>query len=900
MQIRESIYYFIGLCIILGLVMYTTNPLSAQESVDSLHMQKSLLPITDSLFTAKDSTTTDSLFRENRDRILSDVPLTAIDSVASDSTASDSIPRNKHMFNDVISFTAKDTMHMSLPTKQAFFFGDAKIKYQKTELDAAYVALNMDEKQAFASGMATDSTGTMQGTPQFRDGGQEFKSQELKYNFETGKGFVKEIITQEGEGYIQGRLTKRMSDSVYCVKEGWYTTCDQHDHPHFYVRMSKAKMIKDKKVVTGFANLVIEDVHLPIAIPFGFFPISKKGSSGIIMPTYGEENMRGFNLKNGGYYWFISDHIDMSVTGDIYTNGSWAANLSSNYRKRYKFSGNIYFKMSKSHVSEKGLPDYTESSDWAFQWHHTQDGKANPYSTFSAQVDLSSANNNFFNGTSLNQIADQRKSSSISWSKKWPEKPFSLTAAFNHNQNSADSTISITFPNIKFSVSQLYPFRKKGKSGELKWWDNIGTSYSAEMKNNVNTHEKELVNTSPKKWKNGFKHSIPVSTNIPIVKDLSLNPSFNYEGALYLSSVRKKMEVVDSVARVRTDTIYGISYAHNYNLSASLAYSPTLYGMYMFKPESRVYAIRHVLRPSISFTYRPNLGVSRSKYTRQYERDGNMVEYNIYEGQMYNVSQTPEKSSGTIGIGITNNLEMKLRNYADTTGNEEFKKVKLLESFSINTGYDIFKDSLNWSNISFSARTAVLDGKIGIDLSGTLDPYLTTANNVRVNKYNGGLGRLTRLTLTTNMNFSSDNGANREKKNELVGGFYDQYMDFDVPWHFSITYSLEYNQSSSANSDPGASRAKWESSIRQNMNVNGDFSLTPKWKLGFSSGFDFDNMEVTATQFNISRDLHCWDMTFSCIPFGTHQSFNFQINVRSSLLQDLKLTKRDSWYDNIW
>ena len=301
-------------------------------------------------------------------------------------------------------------------------------------------------------------------------------------------------------------------------------------------------MIKDKKVIAGFSNLVIEDVPLPIALPFAFFPITKKGTSGIIMPTYGEERMRGFNLKNGGYYWAISDYIDLSLTGDIYTNGSWGANLITNYRKRYKFSGNLNFSMSRNHTSEKGLPDYNQSKDWSLRWSHSQDAKANPYSTFSASVDISSSNNNYYNSTSINDIANQRKQSSISWSKKWPEKPFSLTAAFSHNQNSRDSSISVSFPNVNFRMTQIYPLRKKGKSGNLKWYDNIGISYTAELRNSIQTKEDELFKTSLDKWRNGFKHSIPLSTSINLAKDVSLSPSFNYDGVLFLNSIRKSWE----------------------------------------------------------------------------------------------------------------------------------------------------------------------------------------------------------------------------------------------------------------------------------------------------------------------------------------------------------------------
>ena len=468
--------------------------------------------------------------------------------VQSDTLQTDSTKTEKPLFKDVVEYNAADSIILDVPNKKTFLYKNAFVKYLTTELKADYIELDMENSLAYASGLP-DSSGTIVGKPKFKDGSQEFESLDLKYNFKTEKGFVKEIITQQGEGYVQGKLTKKMSDSVYCIKDGWYTTCDKHDHPHFYVRLSKAKMIRDKKVVSGFANLYIEDVPLPLAIPFGFFPITKKGTSGIIMPTYGEERMRGFNLRDGGYYWFINDYVDLTVTGTIYTNGSWGLNVGSNYRKRYKFSGNFDFSMSRNHTSEKGTPDYTQSKDWSIRWQHSQDPKANPYTTFSASVDMSSATNNYYNANNINDIANQRKQSSISWSKKWPDRPFNITASFTHNQNSRDSSISLSFPNLNFRVSQVYPFRRKERAGKLKWYENIGFTYNAELRNSIQTKESELgksFQNMARDWQNGFKHSIPLSTSINIVKDLSLSPSFTYNGVAYLSSIRKGDWVADS------------------------------------------------------------------------------------------------------------------------------------------------------------------------------------------------------------------------------------------------------------------------------------------------------------------------------------------------------------------
>lgn len=815
-------------------------------------------------------------------RIVYDSAGIPIDTIRNDSAQS------KPLFDDLVKYDADDSVRFSIQEKKVYLYGNGFVKYLTTELRADYIELDMDKKLAMATGVP-DSVGKLKGTPKFKDGGQEFESTELHYNFDTKKGYVTEIITQEGEGYIQGKTTKKMSDSVYCVKHGMYTTCDEHDHPHFGLNMSKAKMIKDKKIFVGFTNLELEGIPLPIFIPFGFFPITKKATSGIIMPTYGEERMRGFNLRGGGYYIYINDYIDMNITGDIYTNGSWGLQYATQYRKRYKFNGNLNFTISKNYVSEKGLPDYQESSDWSVRWTHTQDGKANPYSSFSASVDMSSANNNYYNANTVDGIANQRKQSSISWSKKWPESPFSLSGSFNHSQNSRDTSIAITLPNLSLRMTQIYPFRKKGKSGEMKWYDNIGVSYSAELRNSIQTKEDKLFKSSfERDWSNGFKHNIPISLQFKIAKDVTFTPSLNYNGYLNLKTI-EKIWIPDTSAnggQFITRDVPGLNYSHDYSASGTIGYTPTIYGMFMFKPGCKVVAIRHMIRPSISASYTPAIK-PLGNYKKSYFDGEKEVEYDIHEGLTYRPNTTGGKQSGSISFSLDNNVEMKVRNDKDTTGDEEFKKVKLLESFRLSISYNPFADSMNFSNISINARTKILNNKVDLNFSGTIDPYAIDTNNVKYNKYHGKLGRLTNATISTNFSFSADNGQNKEKKNDLVGGFYDDYMDFDVPWNISISYNFTYSRPSPYRSP----------TISQIVNFSGDLSLTPKWKINFQSGYDIKNKEVTSTSFGITRDLHCWEMTFNCMPFGQHQSYNFEIHVRSSLLRDLKLTKRDSWYD---
>ncbi len=830
------------------------------------------------------------------------------DSLATDSTMADTVVADtappKPLFDDVITFRSEDSIRLHLPSKEIFLYKTAKVTYITTELEADFISLDMNSNSTYAEGVLDTVTGEMVGLPHFRDSGQEFDGKNLRYNFKTGKGLVSDIITQEGDGYIQGQITKKMTDSVYCVKKGLYTTCDQHDHPHYYIYMSEAKYIKGDKVVSKFVNVVLEDVHLPVALPFGFFPMSNAGTSGVIMPTYSEEKIRGFALKDGGYYWAVSQYFDLSLVGTIYTNGSWGLDISSNYKKRYKFAGDFKFGFSRNIYGEKTDDDYSKSTSWSVAWTHSQDSKANPYSSFSASVDISSANNNYYNSESITDIANQRKSSSISYSRKWPDRPVSLSGSFSHNQNSSDTTISMTLPSLTMKVSTVYPFRKKTHVGKYKWYENIGFTYTLEMKNNVSTKEYllgESFKNMAKDWKNGFKHTIPLSLSLKPFTNFTITPSFTYNGIGVLKTIKRYWQEDTSYSQggyVKTDTIMGFRYGHNYSGSISASYAPTIYGMYTNKKEdAKFVALRHVIRPTLSVSYTPKMGVPHSKYYHTYynpntEKD---VEYNIFDGQPYSLSSN-SKQAGSVSLSIDNNVEMKMRDYKDTTNTDGVKKITILESLKASASYDMFADSLNFSTISLSARTKLFN-KLTINLSATLDPYKITKDAVRINKYNGGVGRLTKVSATASFSLSADKGKNKELKNERLNGHYDEYMDFDVPWNFSFNYSFSLSRSYSRNTDENAKGPKVRTNISQIINVNGDVSLTERWKIGITTGFDIQERKITSTSFNIARNLHCWNMTFNCIPFGTHQSYNFQINVSSSLLQDLKLTKRDSWYD---
>ncbi len=814
--------------------------------------------------------------------------------LAQDSLAADSTKAKKPLFETVVQYNCDDTIVFSLTGQQVFLTKNAFVKYGQTELKAYYIELDLEKKQAYAYGIQ-DSTGNYVFTPEFKDGSEEFSCKELKYNFDTGKGLVNEVITEQEGGFVHSQITKKIDDKVFYLRNGKYTTCD-HEHPHFYVKMTKAKMIKDDKIVSGPLHLVLEDVPLPLGLPFAMFPFSSTYTSGIIIPSYGEEQRRGFNLRGGGYYWAINDYLDLSVTGDIFSNGSWGTYVQSKYKKRYRYSGTLQTEYHFNKYGDKGLPDYYETTDFAIRWNHTQDAKANPYRTFSASVNVSTSNNDRNNSMSIKEITNNQKQSSISYSKKWADSPFSLNASLRHSQNSRDTTISLTLPNMSLNMTQIYPFRKKGKSSNLRWYDKIGVSYSSKLENRTKSgmKESELMSSSLQKdWENGYEHSIPITTNFKLAKDLTLSPTLNYRGVLYTRSIRKSWdpEADGGDGDVRVDTIQGFRYAHNYSTGASLSLSPKIYGMYMFKETSKVAAIRHVMTPSVSVSYTPEIGVPRSKYYKTYydpiqKRD---VEYSIFEGGLYS-TPTGAREAGSVNLSLDNNIEAKIRTANDTTGLEDMKKVKILESLKFSTSYNMFADSLNWSPIRMTGRTKIFNKRLDLNFNGTVDPYkLNTNGTSKIDEFGP---RLTQASIDVGFSLSSKD-LNPNTKNNSGGSDDDQpekwrdprYVDFDIPWSFSIDYGWTYSKPTS------------RKTINQNLGINGQFSLTPKWKVSFSSGYDFTDKEVTATQFTITRDLHCWKMSFNTIPFGTYQSYNFMINVDSSILQDLKYEKKQAWQD---
>lgn len=829
---------------------------------------------------------------------------TAIETTSfiADSTSIDSIKKKNERIPEPIYYQSLDSITLKADSKMIRMYNKGKVKSGKEELEANYIEADMPKNLLHAS-FSLDSTKKEIGYPVFKDGNTEYTTRGMSYNTKSRKGLVTDILTQEGEGYIQGEVAKQISPKAYCLKNGRYTTCDNHDHPHYYIGMKKLKMIKDDKVVSGLTYLVIEDVVIPIGLPFALFPLKDKYSSGIIIPSFGEERNRGFFLRNFGYYWAASKYFDLRFDGSAFTNGSWEASLHSSYKKRYKFNGNISLSYSINKLGDKGLDDYSEQKDFSFRWTHAQDSKAHPYRNISASVNISSSQNDYNNAYSLEKIVNSTKQSSISYTRRWPDSPFNLSIALQHSQNKRDTTISLTLPNVNFSMQTQYPLRRKNTKGQTKWYEKISVGYRASLVNKISIHEDKLLKSKLNRdWRNGFEHNIPVGASYKIARDLTFSASLNYKGVAYANSIRKSYDPIKD--KVVTDTLDGFNYAHNITSSTSIAFTPKIFGIYSFGKNSRVSAIRHVMSPSISVGYTPDFGLKQDKYFRTYSvlQRNEDIRYNILENGTMGFPRDNSKS-GNINFSLDNNIEMKIKDTDNTSEEDKTTKIKLLESFRLSTSYNIFADSMKFSNINLSARTSLFKRKVSLQMSGTVDPYKLTPSGRRINKYNGGLGRLTATTLSIGTSFKGGNGNKDEGKsdnnnepgkgipnmgNTDIESFNDasEYVDFKVPWSIRVDYNFRYT------------KPLYESTISQNLRVSGDINLTKKWKVSFSTGYDFSQKEVTTSSFSIFRDLHCWEMNFTAIPFGNHQSYSFRIAVKSSLLKDLKLQKRDSWYDN--
>ncbi|MFC2096265.1 putative LPS assembly protein LptD [Bacteroidota bacterium] len=849
------------------------------------------------------------------------------DSIPSDSTANN-IKKSDNFIETQVLYNADDSILLSNDSKKVYLYKNAKIEYGDIVLEADYIEYDQENNYVYAKGVE-DTLGYLHGKPKFIEKNDEFTAKTIKYNFKTKKGYIEDVFTEEEQGFLHSEQTKKLEDNSFLLKNGKYTTCENEDHPHFYLKMSKAKVIPNDKIISGFSYLVMEDIPMPLGVPFGFFPNQSEYSSGIIIPKYGEENRRGFFLQDGGYYFGISDKMDLKLTGDIFSNGSWGSDIAFRYKKRYKFNSNFNFSYAEFIQSEKGLDDYSKAKDMAIRWTHSQDAKANPNSTFSASVNYSTSSYDEFNSKTLDQRTTNTKSSNISYGKSWPDSPFRLNANLKHSQNSNTNNVTLTLPVLTFNMDRQYPFRKKNATGEMKWYEDIEIQYTSKLENKITTKDTLLFNgTEWSDFENGFQHNIPLSTNFKILQHFNLSPRVEYTGILFPGFIEYTSDTVrDPVTGnlyVHIDTMEQptIRYAQMVEPSISLSVGPNIYGMYQMKnPNSKVVAVRHVITPSVSVSYRPDLGSMVDKYYDDYIISVDTTgatrsrEYSIFEDNKIVSLPSAPGESGNINFGLNNNLEMKVRDSEDTTGTGT-KKIKLLESFKLSTSYNMFADSLNWSQLSINARTSMFENKLSFQFNAKVDPYALNASTGKVyNEFQwdteeGGLGRLTRFDFTVDIKMNSKKGEGGESKEQqsnrppvddrfsrgVNDEFYDMqeqiltYVDFDIPWNLSANYKYVYTKI-------GLESSK---KITQTLGVRGDISLTEKWKISFSTNYDLVESELSSTSINIHRDLHCWEATFTWIPVGNMQSYNFQINVKGSTLKDfLKYNKRKSWQDNL-
>jgi lipopolysaccharide assembly outer membrane protein LptD (OstA) len=847
---------------------------------------------------------------------------TKTDSIRGDTLKSDTLKKDNksknsnYALSSKVDYKAIDSIRFDIAEEKVYLYGKAEIKYEDIDLTADYIEINFKKNQLFAKGI-TDTSGKINGIPIFKQGEESFTSATLTYNFKTKKGIISDIITKEGDSYLHGISVKKFADNSINVKNGMYTTCDDKD-PHFEIKFGRARVIPDDKIVTGPAYLVVEDVPLPIGVPFGFFPNKKGQTSGIIFPTYGQSTDRGFFLNNGGYYFGLGQFMDLALKGDVYSNGSWALHALSNYKMRYHYFGNLELDYAINILGDKGTPDYSKNKSFFIRWNDNQDPKANPNSHFQASVNGGSTNYNTYNTTSTEDYLTNTFQSSISYTTAIGDK-CNFSVNMNDNQNMLTHAIELNLPEIAFSVSNIYPFRSENNVGKPKWYDKISVGYTMNAENNFNTIDTLLF---PKNstfnfqhlqglMSNGIEQKIPISWSGQLTKNVTWTVSGNINDRSYFQTIEKhwvkEMRISGSDTSYyyrKTDTIHGFGNEYDYNMSTSL--STHLYGMYTFNKGS-IIAIRHVLTPTISFVYTPDFGSQRYgyyRYLRSNKYPNGTPDYSIFEGGIYGTA--PEYRSESINYSLANNLEMKVRSKKDTvTGT---KKIVLIDNLTFSGGYDVAKDSLNWSKITISGRTTIFKN-FNITYTSLWDPYRmndSTGQNInkfewKVDKHNFRLFRMSSTDWALSLNWSLHSKTKKkdikskkasQEELDMIKAHPDAYVDFDQPWNVTLSYSFNYSRAYDIASE------LLKNTIVQTMGVNGDVNLTPKWKVGFTSGYDFVHHQLSYTTVNIYRDLHCWEIAFNWIPIGARKSYMFTLHVKSSVLEDLKLTKKTDWRDN--
>ncbi len=915
---RLNIFTFTGLlrAILIVLLAVTSTVIYAQDTV--LVAQDTLAISPDSLSVMRDT-----------------VPMRV-----------DTIPPKKSPIESTIYYKANDSIVL-LGNGTAFLHGEGDVTYQTMNLKSEYIRVKMDSSLVYARGELDTITEEWIGLPVFSEGKDSYESKEMTYNLRTQKGFIRHAVTEQGEGYIISERTKKTEGDMLTMADGKYTTCDDHEHPHFYLHLKKAKVKPGEYVATGPAYLVVGEVPLPLAIPFGFFPFTNSYSSGLIMPTFGDDRTRGLHLRGLGYYFAISDYMDLELTGDIYTKGTWAVYARSQYRKRYKFTGNFAFNYRVDVTGEKDMPDYSEATNMSIRWTHQQDAKANPYSNFSASVDFSTSGYNQSNINSYYnpQLNSQNtKSSSINYTQRFPDSPWSLSLSAMISQRTKDSTINLSLPDLNVNMSRVYPFKRKNPVGKEKWYEKIALQYSASVRNSIECKENYLFKSNfVKDWRNGVQHRIPISANFTAFKYLTITPSINYNERWYFKRVDQTWDEVEG--QVVNDTTNG--FYRVWDMSMSLSMQTKLYGFYMpirkLFPNGKLDRVRHVLTPSIGFSYSPDCEDIRRKldhnYYGFYDRpvvDRNTgdtimerVEYNRFQGGMFG---TPSKGqTGNLTFSLDNNIEMKIRNDKDTTGKEPYKVISLIDALTISGGYNFLADSLNLNKFAVRLRIK-LPFNYTLNLSTNFDPYMygltPSGRPVRINQFYWNHGKFplfegtgTSLSYTFNNDtfrkwfgkkakgdapdaneneYLDENGnalteeeielrekekqeKERNKKSEVEDG----YIKTEMPWSLSVSYNVRCYRGGEFDYEKMYYKLAWTNVI----NLSGSLGLGKGWKVSASTSYDFKAKKWTYTNFNVSKDLHCWSMSGSFVPFGPYKSYTFHIGVNASMLADLKYDK---------
>ena len=880
------------------------------------------------------------------------VPATAVDMAKADTAKADTVKvdtlKRKAGIDSPVEYTAEDSMIYDAHSGLAFLYGRAQVNYLNMQLTAAKIAMNMDSSLVHAEARP-DSTaeGGLAERPIYRQGNDEYDSERMSFNFKTKKGFIHNVKTQQGDGYMVSEKSKRTADGTLYLEHARYTTCDAK-HPHFYLALSRAKVRPGKETVFGPAHLVVEDVPLPLAIPYGFFPFNKKYSSGFIMPSYGDETSRGFYLRDGGYYLALSDYMDLKLLGEIYTKGSWGVSAETNYNKRYRYRGNVYFSYLRTVEGEKNMPDYAVTKSLKIQWTHTKDAKSSPNTTFSARVNFASENyerknlESMYNPLSYTQST---RASSVSFSHTFTDIGLSISASANLTQNMRDSSIAVTLPDLSISLSRFYPFRRKHQVGKERWYEKISMSYTGQVSNSITTKENLLFKSNLiKDWRNGFQHRIPIDATFQLFKYINISPSFSFRDIMYASRINRSWD--REAQRELADTTYGFYNLYDWNVGISA--NTTLYGFY--KPlkflGTKIQAIRHVFKPSVTFSYAPDFTTSRYGYRKQYERvdaagNSSWVSYSPYSGGIYGYPLGTKQ--GLISMSVSNNLEMKVRSDRDTTG---FRKISLIDELSASLSYNLAAKKQPWSNLSTRLRLKLGKNKT-FSMAAVWATYAYKFNEqgqvVTSDRTEWSYGRFGRFQgMSQNLSYTFNNqtwkklmdklhgrgksstsadaastdasttnaedanvdpdlrtgrDGGKGKKKEKAKVDADGYLTFSIPWSLTLSYGI--TMAEDRTKQINVRRMRYPFSFTQTLNASGYVRISDGWNISFNSGYDFEMHRISMTTMSLSRDLHCFEMSASIV-LKPYSSFNFTFRARASELADaLKWDKRSSYSTNV-